>query len=34
MFYIPDEDAGIVKVIRVMYAGRNVEDQLKNYTVM
>jgi toxin ParE1/3/4 len=34
IFYIPDKEAGIVTVIRVMYAGRNVEDQLKNHTVM
>jgi toxin ParE1/3/4 len=34
VFYIPDNEAGIVTVIRVMYAGRNVEDQLKNHTVM
>jgi toxin ParE1/3/4 len=34
VFYIPDKEAGIVTVIRVMYAGRNVDDQLKNHTVM
>ena len=34
VFYIPDEDAGIVTVIRVMYAGRDVDSQLKGYTVM
>jgi toxin ParE1/3/4 len=34
VFYIPDKDAGLVTVIRVMYAGRNVDDQLKNHTVM
>jgi hypothetical protein len=30
----PDNAAGIVTVIRVMYAGRNVDDQLKNHTVV
>jgi toxin ParE1/3/4 len=34
VFYIPDKDAGVVTVIRVMYAGRNVDDQLKNHTEM
>lgn len=33
VFYIPDITAGIVTVIRVMYAGRNVDKQLKDYTV-
>jgi toxin ParE1/3/4 len=33
VFYIPDNAAGIVTVIRVMYAGRNVDEQLKNYTL-
>lgn len=28
VFYIPDKDAGIVTIIRVMYAGRDVEKQL------
>lgn len=28
VFYIPDKDAGIVSVIRVMYAGRDVDNQL------
>lgn len=34
VFYIPNKDAGIVTVIRVMYAGRDVEKQLNNHTVM
>lgn len=34
VFYIPDKDAGIVTVIRVMYAGRDVDSQLKGNTVM
>ncbi len=34
VFYIPDRDAGIVTVIRVMYAGRDVDSQLKDHTVM
>ena len=34
VFYIPDKDAGIVTVIRVIYAGRDVDNQLNNYTAM
>ena len=34
VFYIPDNDAGIVTVIRVMYAGRDVDGQLKEHTVV
>lgn len=34
VFYIPDRDAGIVTVIRVMYAGRDIDTQLKDHTVM
>lgn len=30
----PDKDAGIVTVIRVLYAGRDIDSQLKNHTVM
>ena len=30
----PDKDAGIVTVVRVMYAGRDVDSQLKDHTVM
>lgn len=32
VFYIPNKDTGIVTVIRVMYAGRDVDNQLNNYT--
>ena len=32
VFYIPDKDAMVVTVIRVMYAGRDVDEQLKRYT--
>lgn len=34
VFYIPNKDAGIVTVIRVMYAGRDVDSQLNGYTVI
>lgn len=34
VFYIPDKEAGIVTVIRVMYAGRDVDGQLKEDTVI
>ena len=34
VFYILDKDAGIVTVIRVIYAGRDVDNQLNNYTTM
>ena len=34
VFYIPNKDAGIVTVIRVMYAGRDVDNQLNIYTAM
>lgn len=34
VFYIPDRSAGIVTVIRIMYAGRDVDSQLNDYTVM
>lgn len=34
VFYIPDKDAGIVTVIRVMYAGMDVDNQLKDHTIM
>ena len=34
VFYIPNKDTGIVTVIRVMYAGRDVDNQLNNYTAM
>lgn len=34
VFYISDKDAGIITIIRVMYAGRDVDSQLKGPTVM
>lgn len=34
VFYIPNKDTEIVTVIRVMYAGRDVDNQLNNYTAM
>lgn len=34
VFYIPDKESGIVTIIRVMYAGRNIDKQLKDHTVM
>lgn len=34
VFYILDKDAGVVTVIRVMYAGRDVDSQLKGHTVI
>lgn len=34
VFYIPDNAAGVVTVIRVMYAGMDVDSQLNSYTVM
>lgn len=34
VFYIPDKDAGIVTVIRVMYNGRDVDNQLVNHAKM
>ena len=34
VFYIPDKNAGIVTVIRVMYAGMDIDSQLKDHTVM
>lgn len=33
VFYIPNKDAGIVTVIRVMYAGMDVDNQLNNCLV-
>lgn len=29
VFYIPDKDAGIVTIVRVMYDGRDVDSRLK-----
>ncbi|MDE5865200.1 MAG: type II toxin-antitoxin system RelE/ParE family toxin [Lachnospiraceae bacterium] len=34
VFYIPYNDVGVVTVIRVMYAGRDVDSQLKDHTVI
>ncbi|MGN0427477.1 MAG: type II toxin-antitoxin system RelE/ParE family toxin [Agathobacter sp.] len=34
IFYISDKDAGIVTVVRVIYAGRDVDNQLNNHTKM
>ena len=34
VLYISNKDTGIVTVIRVMYAGRDVENQLNNFTTM
>lgn len=34
VFYIPDKDTATVTVIRVMYERRNVDEELKNRTVM
>ena len=30
VLYIPNEETGIVTVIRVMYGGRDIDEQLKN----
>lgn len=32
VFYIPDEDAATVTIIRVMYDGRDIDKQLSQYT--
>ena len=34
VLYILDKDAGVVTVIRVMHSGRDIDNQLKNYTRM
>lgn len=34
VFYIPDKEAGIVTVIRVMFNSRDADSQLKNHTIM
>ena len=34
VYYVSDNNAGIVTVIRVMYAGRDVDSQLKKYTIL
>ena len=32
VFYIPDSDKKVVIILRVMYAGRDIDNQLKCYT--
>jgi plasmid stabilization system protein ParE len=32
VFYIPITETGIVSVVRVMYAGRDIDNQLNNFT--
>ena len=34
MLYIPDDEKAVVTVIRVMHGGRDVNTQLKEYTMM
>lgn len=34
VFYVPDEEAALVTVIRVMYAGRDADAQLREHTVL
>jgi toxin ParE1/3/4 len=34
VFYIPITETGIVSVVRVMYAGRDIDNQLINFTDM
>lgn len=34
VFYLIDKDEGIVTILRVMYAGRNVDKQLESHTMM
>ncbi|MDE6851808.1 MAG: type II toxin-antitoxin system RelE/ParE family toxin [Lachnospiraceae bacterium] len=34
VFYIPDEEIALVTIIRVMYAGRDVDAQLQEHTVL
>ena len=34
VFYIPDEETAVVTIIRVMYAGRDVDEQLQEHTVL
>lgn len=34
VFYFIDKAAGIVTVVRVMYVGRDADNQLKNHTAM
>ena len=32
VFYIPNEETAVVTVIRVLYGGRNISNELKEYT--
>ncbi|WP_347491577.1 type II toxin-antitoxin system RelE/ParE family toxin [Desulfoscipio sp. XC116] len=32
VFYIPNEDSGVVTIIRVMYGGRDVDKELGKHT--
>jgi toxin ParE1/3/4 len=32
VFYIPDMEQTVVTIIRVMYGGRDIDKQLKEYT--
>ncbi len=32
VFYIPDMEEQMVTILRVMYSGRNIEEQLSDYT--
>ena len=32
VFYIPDIEEQVVTILRVMYSGRNIEEQLSSYT--
>ena len=34
VFYIPDEETAVATIIRVMYAGRDVDEQLQEHTVL
>lgn len=34
VFYIPNKETGVVTIIRVMYAGRDVDTQLNRFTKM
>ena len=34
VFYIPDVEAALVTVIRVMYAGRDVDAQMQEHMLM
>ena len=34
VFYIPDEETRAVRIIRVMYGGRNADEQLNKHTTL